>query len=137
MMMGLLVTPPDAGDESGALFREEQSALYDSLKRKAVKTQNFLNSLEGVRCSEVQGAMYAFPSLTLSESFVGRAEEQGIMADELYCRELLDQTGIVTVPGSGFGQKEGTWHLRTTILPEEEDLDKFFPAWRAFHDSIM
>lgn len=25
--------------------------------------------------------------------------------------------GIVTVPGSGFGQEEGTFHLRTTILP--------------------
>lgn len=30
--------------------------------------------------------------------------------------------GIITVPGSGFGQQEGTLHLRTTILPPESDM---------------
>jgi hypothetical protein len=28
-------------------------------------------------------------------------------ADSLYCMELLEQTGIVVVPGSGFGQAPG------------------------------
>jgi len=45
----------------------------------------------------------------------------------------LENTGIVLVPGSGFGQEEGTYHFRITtlILPEErlkhkmEDLKKF------------
>ena len=46
---------------------------------------------------------------------------------------VLENTGIVLVPGSGFKQKEGTYHFRITtlILPEEklkrkmEDLAKF------------
>jgi len=45
----------------------------------------------------------------------------------------LENTGIVLVPGSGFGQEEGTYHFRITtlILPEEklkhkmEDLKRF------------
>lgn len=31
----------------------------------------------------------------------------------------------MTVPGSGFGQEEGTFHLRTTILPPEEKIGEF------------
>jgi alanine transaminase len=29
---------------------------------------------------------------------------------------LLEATGVCIVPGSGFGQKEGTLHFRTTFL---------------------
>jgi len=32
----------------------------------------------------------------------------------------LEATGVVCVPGSGFGQKEGTHHFRITILPSED-----------------
>lgn len=137
MMMGLLVSPPKAGDASWELFSEERRTLQETMERKALKTQSFLNGLDGVSCSDIEGAMYAFPSLTLPESFESKAKQIGLPADELYCRELLDATGIVTVPGSGFGQKDGTYHLRTTILPQEEDLDAFFPAWGDFHEGVM
>jgi len=30
--------------------------------------------------------------------------------------EVLKNTGIVLVPGSGFGQKPGTYHFRITTL---------------------
>jgi alanine transaminase len=36
--------------------------------------------------------------------------------DFMYCMDMLRETGIQTVPGSGFGQKEGTYHLRLTNL---------------------
>lgn len=29
-----------------------------------------------------------------------------------FCMRLLEETGICVVPGSGFGQKEGTYHFR-------------------------
>lgn len=29
-----------------------------------------------------------------------------------YCMKLLEETGICVVPGSGFGQREGTYHFR-------------------------
>ena len=46
----------------------------------------------------------------------------GKPGDWLYCKELLEATGIVVVPGSGFGQAEGTLHFRTTFLPSEKDI---------------
>jgi len=34
----------------------------------------------------------------------------------MYCYQLLEETGICVVPGSGFGQKKGTHHFRCSIL---------------------
>lgn len=44
----------------------------------------------------------------------------------LYCLDLLKETGLVVVPGSGFLQYPGTYHFRMTILilPEEKLLAK-------------
>ena len=53
------------------------------------------------------------------------------------CLELLDATGIVVVPGSGFGQQDGTWHFRTTILPQEEDMGGVVEAMAKFHAEFM
>ena len=47
----------------------------------------------------------------------------GKAPDTFYCLRLLDATGIVVVPGTGFGQADGTFHFRCTILPREEDID--------------
>ena len=49
---------------------------------------------------------------------VQAAQKEGKSPDTFYCLNLLEDTGILTVPGSGFGQEEGTLHLRTTILPQ-------------------
>jgi alanine transaminase len=46
-------------------------------------------------------------------------------------------TGIVTVPGSGFGQKPGTWHFRTTFLPSEEDIAGVAVKLTNFHGEFM
>ena len=39
----------------------------------------------------------------------------------------------MTVPGSGFGQEEGTFHLRTTILPPESKIPQFVSLFQNFH----
>lgn len=57
--------------------------------------------------------------------------------DFLYCSKLLDQTGIVVVPGSGFKQRDGTYHLRTTFLPPEEFIPTVVDKLKAFHASFM
>ena len=51
--------------------------------------------------------------------------------------KLLEGTGIVVVPGSGFGQKEGTWHFRTTFLPAEADIEGVVAKISAFHAEFM
>lgn len=65
------------------------------------------------------------------------AEELGMGPDDMYCVALLDSTGIVVVPGSGFGQVAGTHHFRITILPPEEQMDDVLQRLAAFHVSFM
>lgn len=63
-----------------------------------------MNKLEGVSCNVAEGAMYVFPRLHLPERAVKAARAAGMVADLFYVRRLLDATGIVMVPGSGFRQ---------------------------------
>lgn len=63
-----------------------------------------MNKLEGVSCNAAEGAMYVFPRLYLPKKAQIAAGEAGMKADVFYTRRLLDSTGIVMVPGSGFGQ---------------------------------
>lgn len=60
--------------------------------------------------------MYLFPTITLPKKAIEKAEQDGRKPDEYYCLRLLDATGVSVVPGSGFGQREGTLHFRTTFL---------------------
>ncbi len=62
----------------------------------------------------------SFPQIRLPKKAIEAAKKLGKAGDVFYCLRLLEATGISTVPGSGFGQEEGTFHLRTTILPREE-----------------
>lgn len=137
LMMGLMVQPPKEGDESYARYVDERDNILASLQRRAALIVDGLNGLEGVECNETQGALYAFPKIELPTAAVAAAEAAGKAPDAMYCLELLDATGIVVVPGSGFGQVDGTWHFRTTILPQEEDMGDVVVAMRAFHEDFM
>lgn len=68
---------------------------------------------------------------------VEAAAAAGKAQDVFYCLRLLEATGISTVPGTGFGQKAGTFHIRTTILPLEKDLPGILDSWQQFHESFM
>lgn len=51
--------------------------------------------------------MYSFPQIRLPPKAIEAAQRAGKAPDVFYCLKLLEATGISTVPGSGFGQKEG------------------------------
>lgn len=65
--------------------------------------------------------MYGFPRLHLSKKAIAEAKKQGVEPDFFYCKKLVEETGIMTVPGSGFGQKKGEYHLRITNLVTPTD----------------
>jgi aspartate/methionine/tyrosine aminotransferase len=43
---------------------------------------------------------------------VEKAKSVGQAPDVFYAFQLLENTGICVVPGSGFGQRPGTYHFR-------------------------
>lgn len=55
----------------------------------------------------ITGAMYSFPQIQLPPRAIDAAKKLEKAPDVFYCLKLLEATGISTVPGSGFGQKEG------------------------------
>lgn len=134
---GLMVNPPGSGEPSYAKYAEERDDILASLKRRACRVTEALNQLDGVSCTNIDGAMYAFPTITIPEKAILASKEAGIEPDALYCMELLEHTGIVVVPGSGFGQKDGTHHFRTTILPPEESMDEVITLLKSFHKNFL
>lgn len=78
--------------------------------------------------------MYLFPTITLPAKAIQEAQRLNEEPDEFYCLQLLESTGVCVVPGSGFGQKDGTFHFRTTFLaPGKEYVDRML----AFHKEFL
>jgi aspartate/methionine/tyrosine aminotransferase len=57
--------------------------------------------------------------------------------DTDYCMALLEETGICVVPGSGFGQRPGTLHFRTTFLPPRDEIESFVTKLKSFHEQYV
>jgi len=137
-----MVAPPEPGDESYAVYARERETILAALKRKAEILGEGVNRIPGMSLDMPQGAMYAFVRFELPP-------EQGVdlalltpedrkmheaRRDEAYCMTLLEQTGICVVPGSGFGQRAGTLHFRTTFLPPQEEIEDFVKKLKVFHE---
>ncbi len=123
--MDLLINPPtleNASEPTVKKYWDEVERNSKNLKEKANLIYEKLNSMKNVNCREIEGAMYAFPSIELPENIIKKAREMKMEPDYYYCLNLLEHTGLITVPGSGFGQKDGTYHVRLTnlISPKEE-----------------
>jgi alanine transaminase len=136
VMCGLMVNPPKAGEPSFALYQKEHDGIFESLKRRAKLLVESLNKVPGITCNEAEGAMYAFPSIKMPAKFVAKCEAEGKKPDAEWAMQLLEKKGIVVVPGSGFGQNEGTYHVRTTILPPEEQMERVVRAIDEHHREI-
>lgn len=81
--------------------------------------------------------MYLFPRLHLPQKAIKAAEVIKKAPDAFYAEHLLNATGIVVVPGSGFRQAPGTWHIRSTILPQEDKIPAIVSRWTDFHKKFM
>jgi aspartate/methionine/tyrosine aminotransferase len=141
----LMVSPPRQGDESYGTYIRERDAILASLKAKAEILGERVNQIEGMSLRTPHGAMYAFVQFDLppdrmvdvaSMSPVARAEYEA-KRDSDYCMALLEETGICVVPGSGFGQRPGTFHFRTTFLPPKEEIEGLVIKLKSFHEKYV
>jgi alanine transaminase len=117
IVVDLMVNPPSPGSASYKSFEAEFKAIYEGLKSRALSLKDAFNKMQGVECQSPEGAMYLFPRLVdIPEKAVEAAKKAGKQVDEYYCMRMLEAVGVCVIPGSGFGQKDGTWHYRTTFL---------------------
>merc|ERR1719235_1375875 len=130
------MNPPKPGESSYNEFTKEKTGILDSMKRKGFIVHHMMNSITGVNCMPVEGAMYAFPEVLLPPKYLARAKELGKEPDTLYCIEVLKELGVIMVPGNGFGQRPNTYHYRLTILPEEKDLVGMLQGLARFQEKL-
>ena len=106
MAVQLMVKPPTKGvesDECVEQYNAQVDIVRQGLKERAKLLTETFNAMTNVSCTEIQGAMYAFPRVNFSNKFIEHAKSLGKSPDFLYCLEMVNKTGIMTVPGSGFG----------------------------------
>ncbi|KAF7813968.1 Alanine aminotransferase 2 [Senna tora] len=137
ILASLVMSPPKVGDESYESYSAERDGILSSLTRRAKTLEEALNKLEGITCNKAEGAMYLFPRILLPEKAIKAAEAAKKAPDAFYCQLLLNATGVVVVPGSGFGQVPGTWHFRCTILPQEDKIPAIVSRLTEFHQKFM
>lgn len=137
ILVECMLHPPQIGDESYELYTKESTEIYESLKRRAIQLADAFNELEGVSCNAAEGAMYLFPSIVFPMKMIEAAKKSGMEPDNFYAMELLKATGICVVGGSGFGQKSGTFHIRSTFLASEEEMSEFIRSISIWHSSFF
>ncbi|CAN6896175.1 hypothetical protein HID58_081267 [Brassica napus] len=137
ILASLVMSPPKPGDDSYESYIAEKEGILSSLAKRAKTLEEALNKLEGVTCNRAEGAMYLFPCINLPQKAIAAAEAAKTAPDAFYCKRLLNATGIVVVPGSGFRQVPGTWHFRCTILPQEEKIPAIVNRLTEFHKNFM
>jgi aspartate/methionine/tyrosine aminotransferase len=124
----LMVSSPRKGSESHQQFLREKEIVLSELKSKAIMVKEAFTRMKGVDCFGEIGAMYLFPRLNKLPA--GKTDFD-------YCMALLEKTGLCTVNGAGFGQKEGTNHLRIAFLPSQKLLAQVLPEWIEFHNAYV
>nr|XP_033789499.1 alanine aminotransferase 2-like isoform X2 [Geotrypetes seraphini] len=77
------------------------------------------------------------PPLPKDPSYHSFMEEQGMEPDVFFCYKLLEETGVFLAAGSTFGQDEGTYHFRLTLLPPKEKLKSVLQSIRDFQKKFF
>ncbi len=137
LVVSMMVRPPKEGEPSYELYQKERSNVLNELKELSILLTEELNNVPGIHCVRPQGAMYIFPSVTLPEKFNEEAKKLGKHPDFLWAKYMLKEAGVCVVPGSGFGQKPGTNHFRTTFLADKDSLRDAVRRMKTVQEKIM
>jgi len=98
--------------------------MVSRLKKRRDLSLNRLSEIHGLSAAKPHGAFYLFPKI----SQIGTTWKN----DEEFVGELLKETGVLVVHGSGFDPTYGKNHFRMVFLPEERILEQAFDAIENF-----
>ena len=91
---------------------DEIAVMKESYDRRRKLVCKLLSSVPHISCRVPQGAFYVFINI----------KETG-MDDEAFCFDLMRKTGVVLVPGSGFGEA-GRGFVRLSYATSDENIRK-------------
>ena len=104
--------------------QDHVKTLVEKLKVRRDYAWKRLNEIDGVSCAKPEGAFYFFPKI----HDVGSKWK----TDMEFAVELLKETGVLLVHGSGFDPVYGAGHIRGVFLPPIETLEQAFNEMERF-----
>ncbi len=90
--------------------------MVDQLRQRRDYILKRLNEIDGINCTKPEGAFYVFPKI---EQIGSRWKN-----DMEFVLDILNNTGVLFVPGSGFGETYGSRHVRAVFCASMETLEK-------------
>ena len=107
--------------------RECVSEFVSEIRRRRDFAVERVRAIEGLSCSRPEAAFYLMVKVADLE---GRSDEQFVL-------DLLGDSGVLVVHGSGFGCDPGAGYFRLIYLAGEETLDAAFTGIQAFMASTQ
>lgn len=92
------------------------NGTLEKLRQRSKYAWKRLNQIEGINCAKPEAAFYVFPRI----HGIGRKWK----TDMEFVLDLLKETGVLFVNGSGFDPMYGAGHVRGVVLPPVETLEK-------------
>jgi alanine-synthesizing transaminase len=92
--------------------------LVSRLRQRRDFTVKRFCEISGISCTQPEGAFYVFPKI---EGIGSRWKN-----DMEFVLEVLNNTGVLLVPGSGFGETYGSGHVRAVFCASMETLENAF-----------
>ena len=86
-----------------------------------------LRGIPGIRCTQPEGAFYAYPNVS---HYFGRG---GIQSAGDIAGRLLREASLVTVPGEGFGTRQ---HIRISYAASAAEIEKGLGRMRKFFGAL-
>ena len=114
--------------QHGAIFALEHPEFAEEIRlefeaRRKIAIDGF-SSVKGIVTNIPKGAFYLFPSI----------KGTGMSSTE-FCNRLLDEAGVVCVPGNAFGEC-GEGHMRVSYSGERESIEKAIERIRNFCETL-
>jgi aspartate aminotransferase len=99
--------------------------MLEEYRRRRDFVVEGLRAIMGIRCTNPQGAFYAYPNVS---AFFKNGDERAGSANEL-AKKLLREAGVAVVPGEAFGTEE---HFRISYATSLETLDEGLRRMKSF-----
>ena len=98
--------------------------VVEKLRERRDYAWKRLNEIDGITCTKPMGAFYIFPKI--------RDVGTRWKTDMQFVIELLKETGVLLVNGSGFDPVYGAGHARAVFLPPISMLEEAFNELERF-----
>jgi len=114
----------NAAAQMGAVYALEHPELKNELiaslaERRQIALEG-IRAIPGMKCNAPKGAFYLFPDITA----------YGMSSVE-FCNRLLDEAGVVCIPGSAFGSC-GEGYIRLSYTAKKDDLIEALERMKKF-----